>query len=181
MFLYTMAQNIPRGTPGRVLVILALLMGVVVVSAWRDALQREAATWIRHPTALGDPGLLVRGQPPVQLTTGGKTITLTAGNVPFHRRDDRMFLVTTGFGESLPFSVFSTRETLETEAEPKLHARTGPHQFLRLRAELAAPRAPVQPLPGGAREAADMPVRKAIPLEEEGPVFPDKNPENGAL
>lgn len=176
-----MAQNIPRGTPGRVLVILALLMGLVVVSAWRDALHREAATWIRHPTALGDPGLFVRGQPPVQLTTGGKTITLTAGTTPFHRRDDRMFRVTTGFGESLPFSVFSTKETLETEAEPRLYARTGPHQFLRLRAELAVPGVLVPPLPEGPREGAQPPVRKAIPLEEEGPVFPDKTPENGTL
>ena len=171
-----MAQNTPRGTPARVLVLLALLMGLVAVSAWRDALQREAATWTRHPTALGDAGLFLRGQLPVQLPAGGKLITLTGGTTPFHRRDDRMFRVTTSFGESLPFSVFSTRETLESEAEPKLYARTGPHQFVRLRAGMAPVGPITQPVSPPPDAPVGTPVLKAIQLGEEPPVFPDKTP-----
>ena len=180
-----MAQNIPRGTPARVLVLLALLMGLVAVSAWRDALRRDAATWVRHPTALGDTGFFIPGLPPVQLTTGGKAITLTAGAAPFHRRDDRMFRVITGFGESLPFSVFSTKETLESETEPRLYARTAPHQFLRLRAALVAPEARpatlLPPLSAAPRPAPEPPVRKAIPLGPEEQDFPGKTPEKETL
>ena len=175
-----MAQNIPRGTPARVLVLLALLMGLVAVSAWRDALRRNAAMWIQHPTALGDTGFFLPGQPAVHLTTDGKAITLTAGSTPFHRRDDRMFRVTTGFGESLPFSVFSARETLETEAEPRLYARVSPDQFLRLRATLNGPQAssdmPALPQPAAPSPAPEIPVRKAIPLGPEEQDFPEKSP-----
>ena len=124
-------------------------------------------------------------QPPVQLTTGGKAITLTAGAAPFYRRDDRMFRVTTGFGESLPFSIFSTRETLEAEAEPRLYARLAPHQFLRLRATLNGPESPpgtpFPPVPAVAPPAAGTPIRKAIPLGPEEQDFPDKIPEKGTL
>ena len=180
-----MAQNTPRGTPARVLVLLALLMGLVAVSAWRDALQRGAVTWIRHPTALGDTAVYLPGQPPVRLTTGGKAITLTAGAVPFHRRDDRMFRVTTGFGESLPFTVFSTRETLESESEPRLYARIAPHQFLRLRASMAGPGALSGTPPPSVSTAPppppETPVRKALPLGPEGEDFPDEMPLKGTL
>ena len=180
-----MAQNLPRGTPARVLVLLALLMGLVAVSAWRDALRRDAANWIRHPTALGDTGFFVPGQAPVQLTTGGKAITLTAGKAPFHRRDDRMYRVTTGFGDNLPFSVFSTKETLETEAEPRLYARTAPHQFLRLRAALTASTVPSStspPLvPVPLRTLPETPVRKAIPLGPEDRDLPEGIPEKQSL
>ena len=180
-----MAQNIPRGTPARILVLLALLVGLVAVSAWRDALRRQATTWVRHPTALGDTGFFLPGQPPVRLTTGGKAITLTAGAAPFSRRDDRMFRVTTGFGESLPFSIFSTREILEAEAEPRLYARLAPNQFLRLRATLngSGVFSRTQLLPAGTAvpPAAEPPIRKAIPLGPEEQVFPDKTPENGTL
>ena len=180
-----MAQNLPRGTPARVLVLMALLIGLVAVSAWRDALGRDAATWIRHPTALGDIGFITRGQPPVRLTTGGKTVILTSGAALFQRRDDRMFRVTTGFGENLPFSVFSTREALDAEAEPRLYVRLSPHGFLRLRATLDGPAAlpgiQVLTAPGLGPPAAEMPVRKAIPLGPEAPDFPEKTPQNGTL
>ena len=180
-----MAQNLPRGTPARVLVLLALLIGLVAVSAWRDALRRGAATWVHHPTALGDTGLILPGQPPVRLTMGGKAITLTTGAAIFNRRDDRMFRVVTGFGENLPFNVFSTRETLGAEAEPRLYARLAPNQFVRLRANLDGPGAhsdglapPPSVLPPPVPET---PVLKAIPLGPEEVDFPAKTPENGAL
>ncbi len=180
-----MAQNLPRGTPGRVLVLLALLMGVVVVSAWRDALRREENTWVRHPSALGDTGLMAPGQPPVLLETGGKIFTLTPGSVPLHRRDDRMFRVMASAGAALPFSVFTTSETFAAGSDPKLYARTAPHQFLRLRATLQPPGTPAPAmLPAPAPPAAageERPVPKAIPVEEDEPVFPEEMPQKGTL
>lgn len=180
-----MAQNIPRGTPARVLVLLALLLGLVVVSAWRDALRREASTWLRHPTALGDTRLFLRGEAPVRLNTGGSMILLTAGAATMHRRDDRMYRVATGFGENLPFSIFSKTENFESEAEPRLYARIAPHQFLRLRATIDPPGPLKEVVPASlampSPSPAELPIRKALPLGKEEGVFPDKTPENGTL
>ena len=149
-----MAQNLPRGTPGRVLVLLAMLMGLVVVSAWRDALRRETLRreaaqrgeghpGIRHPTALGDPGLLQAGQLPVYLQAGGKNFTLRAGAAIFHRGDDRMFRVLTGEQAGFPFTLFSTHETISAETEPRLYARKAPHHYLRLRTRLVQAKTPL--------------------------------------
>ncbi len=176
-----MAQNLPRGTPARVLVLLALLVGLTAVSAWRDALRRSSGTWIRHPTALGDTGLFIPGQPPSRLISGGKTILLSAGTATLHRRDDRMFRVSTGFGGDLPFSVFSTRESLDADAEPKLYARISPHQFRRLRVTQEAPGAASAVTLPPASAPLEQPVLKAIPLEEESEYFPEKTPGNGTL
>lgn len=180
-----MAQNTPRGTPARVLVLLALLLGLVAVSAWRDALRREATTWLRHPTALGDTALFLRGQAPARLNSGGKSILLTAGAATLHRRDDRMFRVTTGLGENLPFSLFTATEHFEAETEPRLYARIAPHQFLRLQATLQdssqAPDSAARPLGLPAIPREDLPVRKAVPLDPETGILPDKPPGEGTL
>ena len=187
-----MAQNLPRGTPARVLVLLALLLGLTAVSTWRDALQRDTASWVRHPTALGDASLFLPGQAPARLSTDGKNIILIPSKSALHRRDDHMFRVTTGFGESLPFSVFSTRSTLQTEAEPRLYARTAPHTFRRLRVTTHLPHTPANPahpvspvipvspvsppLASPAKPSPsppEEPIRKAIPLaleEQDSPV-----------
>lgn len=191
-----MAQNLPRGTPARVLVLLAMLVGLVVVSAWRDALRQDTETWVRHPTALGDTAMLLPGQLPVQLDTGGKIVSLTSGGPAFHRRDDRMFRVTTGVEAGLPFALFSTREQLAEEADPKLYARTAPHQYLRLRARIGPvsvdppPLSAPDPVPAAipaessARpppEVSPPPIPKAIPLGPEEQDFPAENPEKGTL
>ena len=160
-------------------------MGVVAVSAWRDALVRDAATWVRHPTALGDTGFFVRGQPPVRLASGGKSIVLTPGSAILHRRDDRMFRVTTGAGGDLGFSLFTTRENLAAAAEPRLYTRIAPNQFLRLRAAVEdgagsaafpppGPPATLPPVP-------PVPVRKAMPIDPEEGDFPNEIPEKRAL
>jgi hypothetical protein len=175
-----MAQNIPRGTPARVLVLLTMLVGLVVVSAWRDALQRDTGTWVRYPTALGDTGLLLPDQLPVRLDAGGKIVTLTAGGPAFHRRDDRMFRVVAGAGAGLEFTLFTSKETLSAHAEPKLYARTGPHQYVRLRAKLGGA-APSLVNPGELRTTPELPVLKAIPVEADEDIFPDKTPLKGTL
>ena len=175
-----MAQNIPRGTPARVLVLLTMLVGMVMVSVWRDALQRNKGTWVRYPTALGDTGLLLPGHLPVRLDAGGKIVSLTAGGPSFHRRDDRMFRVVTGAGAGLAFTLFSSKETLSADAEPKLYARTGPHQYVRLRAKLGGT-APSLETPGELRVTPEPPVLKAIPVGPDEDIFPDGTPEKGTL
>ncbi len=175
-----MAQNIPRGTPARVLVLLTMLVGLVVVSAWRDALQRDTGAWVRYPTALGDTGLLLPGQLPVRLDAGGKIVTLTAGGPAFHRRDDRMFRVATGAGAGLVFTLFSSKEILSADAEPKLYARTAPHQYVRLRAKLGGT-PPSLVTPGELRATPGPPVLKAIPVEPDEAIFRDGTPEKGTL
>ena len=133
-----MAQNIPRGTPARVLVLLTLLVGGAVVSAWRDALRQAQNTWVFHPTALGDAALLQPDQLPVYLNTGGKIVNLTSSGGTLQRRDDRMFRVQTATEGDLPFTLFSNRENLTGHADPKLFARTAPGQYIRLRAGMGA-------------------------------------------
>ncbi len=137
-----MAQNLPRGTPARVLVLLSLLTGLVTVSVWRDALQRPGNTWVRYPTALGDPGLLKPGQLPVKLDTPGGTVALSAGGTPLRRGDHRMFRVRTEMKPMLPFTLFTTVENLAATPDPKLYARTAPHVFLKLRAQVVDPAVP---------------------------------------
>ena len=163
-----MAQNLPRGTPGRVLVLLTLLTGLVAVSAWRDALRRETDAWVSHPTAVGD-GDLLRPEPlPARLMRRGKALSLQAAGPPSARRDDRMFRVLVGAGAELPFSLFTAREHLEAEADPKIYARLAPGQFVRLRVSVASgPSAPaaarspaaLAPAPGrpeGTAEGAEL-------------------------
>jgi hypothetical protein len=175
-----MAQNIPRGTPARVLVLLTMLVGLVVVSAWRDALQRDTGTWVRYPTALGDTGLLLQGQFPVRLDAGGKIVTLTAGGAAFHRRDDRMFRVVTGAGVGLDFTLFSSKEILSADAEPKLYGRTGPHQYVRLRAKMGGSATSLV-APGALRVTPEPPVLKAIPVEPGEDVFAEGTRGKGTL
>lgn len=182
-----MAQNLPRGTPARVLVLLTLLIGLVVVSAWRDALRRDRDTWVRFPTALGDTGLLKPGQLPVTLTTGGKTVSLTTGGQALHRRDDRMFRVAAGEGTGLPFTLFTSRENLVNDEDPKLYARTAPHLFQRLHARLG-PGSPdvsptdstfskATPAPASGRDDTPVPPSSLLPGVPARPGLPSGSPQ----
>ena len=164
-----MAQNTPRGTPARVLVILALLIGLVVVSAWRDALRREATSGVRFPTALGDAGIFRATPAPMELTQGGTTIRLAAGLRTVTLRDDQMFRVDSPMAAGLKFSLFTRTENPASQADPKLYARTAPDRYRRITASLApaAPRSPslLPPLvPFLDPDALPSPPR-AIPLE----------------
>jgi len=178
------------------MVLLTMLIGLVVVSAWRDALRRDANTWVRHPTALGDDGLLLPGHLPVSLQAEGKIFTLTGGGPVFHRRDDRMFRVATGDQAGFPFTLFTTHESLSAEAEPRLYARKAAHQYVRLRTRLLVPGAvtpPSRPAPvppeenpfadpappaQGGQEAI---IPKAVPLGPEEQDSPEEPPPKGTL
>lgn len=122
-----MAQNLPRGTPARLLVILTLLVGLVMVSAWRDALQRDGAIWVTFPTALGAvdnvrpdqlPWKLEHSLPPVVVSRVGQ------GECEF--RDEAMFRVLSERLE-IPFGIFRAGETGSKE---EYFARVGPGKYL---------------------------------------------------
>lgn len=49
-----MSANVQRSTPGRFIVVWALLMTVVLLFAWRVHLHRAEYYWNEYPTALGD-------------------------------------------------------------------------------------------------------------------------------
>ncbi len=66
-FLTGMAENIPRATPGRLLLLFSLLFLAVAAATWRDAPRRESLDSVDFPTAMGDEELC----PPEALTIAG--------------------------------------------------------------------------------------------------------------
>lgn len=131
-----MAQNLPRGTPGRVLILLALLTSVVMVSAWRDALQRSRTVRLRYPTAVGDAAFYTPGSGPLRISSPGGVVELRESAGPRLRRaDDRMFRVDLNTG--YPFPLYTDREKLAADVDPRLYARVAEGEFVRLRPLLA--------------------------------------------
>ncbi|MBP7950489.1 MAG: hypothetical protein KA004_12610 [Verrucomicrobiales bacterium] len=49
-----MAENLPRSTPARVLLLFAFLFAGVVAAVWRDGQMRPQLESVVYPTALGD-------------------------------------------------------------------------------------------------------------------------------
>jgi hypothetical protein len=138
-----MAQNLPRGTPARLLVLLTLLTGLVAVSAWRDALQRDRAVWVNYPTALGDTAFFRPDRLPLDIEVGGQVVRLTAtGEKPMRFRDDRMFRVGPGLSEGLPFQIYTSTENPGDSIDVPLFAHAAPGEFLTLQAGLKNPPAP---------------------------------------
>lgn len=135
-----MAQNLPRGTPARLLVLLTLLTGLAAVSAWRDALQRDRAVWVNYPTALGDTAFFRADRLPLDVEVGGQVVRLTAqaGEKPAAFRDDRMFRIGPGLSDGLPFQIYSSVGNPAEYAEVPLFARAAPGKFVRLQAGLRA-------------------------------------------
>lgn len=130
-----MAQNLPRGTPARLLVLLTLLTGLVAVSAWRDALQRERAVWVNYPTALGDRNFFQPAQLPVEVRVGGRVVRLTAaGGKTLRRKEAGMYRVGAGIENELPFQLYSPRENPAQSEEAHLYAHTAPGEFILLHA-----------------------------------------------
>ncbi|MES2707008.1 MAG: hypothetical protein V4726_10450 [Verrucomicrobiota bacterium] len=181
-----MAQNIPRGTPARLLVLLTLLTGLVAVSAWRDALQRDRAVWLNYPTALGDTAYFQPALLPVQIRVGERVVQLTAApEKPLRRRDDRMFRVAPGLGEALPFRLYTPQEHPAESGDPPLYARTAPGEFVHLQAGLqeniSTPAPPVRisekVLPPPAPAGDSFPP-ETVPVKDD---FPDKKATNKSL
>lgn len=124
-----MAQNTPRGTPARVIIIFALLAGAVVVSAWRDALRGRGGS-ISYPTAVGDTAFHKPGSPPLQITVSGATFTLNEQNGErLQCRDDRMFRV------PLPVPtprLYATTKSFPPEEVPPLYLKTAEGEYVRV-------------------------------------------------
>jgi hypothetical protein len=53
----TVAGNVQRSTPGRFLLMWAVLMTALLLFAWRVHLHRDEYFWNEYPTALGDRNL----------------------------------------------------------------------------------------------------------------------------
>ena len=129
-----MAQNTPRGTPARVLILFALLTGAVVVAAFRDFLTPDAdrITW---PTAVGDTVYHKPGTEPPPMAAGGSLFTLREDPADrLQRRDDRMWRV------PLPLPqprLYSPVNSFPADQVPPLYLKTGPGEYLRVELEKA--------------------------------------------
>jgi hypothetical protein len=134
-----MAQNIPRGTPARVLLIFALLMGAVVVSSIQDA-RRPDSFRITWPTAVGDEAYHKPGGEPLQISVNGAAYSLheDAGE-RLQRRDDRMFRVP--LAVPVP-RLYTTSNTFPPNEVPPLYLKTGDGEYMRV--ELAEKKPPAE-------------------------------------
>jgi len=125
-----MAQNTARGTPGKVLLLFALLTGAVAVSAWRDWLRRSELERITWPTALGDTSYYQPGSAPVPLTVKGAAYLLEEQpGEKLQRRDDEMFRV--------PLAVpgprlYTISESWPADSVPPLYLKAAPGEYLRV-------------------------------------------------
>ena len=124
-----MAQNTPRGTPARVLILFALLTGAVVVAAFRDSLT-ENADRISYPTAVGDFIYHTAGTEPPPIPVEGGVLTLREDVTDrLQRRDDRMWRVP--LAVSVP-RLYSPVDTFLKDEVPPLYLKTGPGEYIRV-------------------------------------------------
>lgn len=124
-----MAQNTPRGTPARVLILFALLTGVTVVSALRDS-RRPGLASVSYPTAVGDTDFHRPGDRPLQIAVHGSIFSLhEEADERLHRRDDRMFRVP--LAVSVP-RVYTTAESFSGEELPPLYLKAGHGEYVRV-------------------------------------------------
>ncbi|HEX2746523.1 MAG TPA: hypothetical protein VHM91_00880 [Verrucomicrobiales bacterium] len=130
-----MAQNIPRGTPARVLIVFALLGGAVAVSTIQDARKNELFR-VTYPTAVGDDSYYKSGGEPVQITVNGSVFSLheVAGE-RILRRDDRVFRV--------PLSVpvprlYTTTDSSPPNEIPPLYLKTADGEYQRVELQAGA-------------------------------------------
>ena len=125
-----MAQNTARGTPARVLLLFALLSGVVVVAAWRDALRRRDIEHVTYPTAVGDTAYYKPGSEPVKITVGDAVFTLQERPAEIRiSRDDRMFRVP--LAVPVP-RLYTVSETWPAGEIPELYLKTAPGEYQRM-------------------------------------------------
>jgi hypothetical protein len=124
-----MAQNIPRGTPARVLLIFALLLGAVVVSSIQDA-RRQDGFRITWPTAVGDDTYHKPGGEPLQIVVNGSAFSLHEdASERLQRRDDRMFRVP--LAVPVP-RLYTTSNSLPPNEVPPLYLKTGDGEYMRV-------------------------------------------------
>ena len=131
-----MASNLPRGTPGRVLLLFGLLAAGVAAVVWRDARQQPRIAAVTHPTACGDATWFQAGSPPPAFELSGQRYLLVpAGGGRFERRDDLMFAVALPVGGGL--RVYTPREDFDRKSIPPLYLKSGEGEFVRVKLEEA--------------------------------------------
>jgi hypothetical protein len=124
-----MAQNTPRGTPARVLILFALLAGAVVVSSIQDA-RREGGFRIAYPTAVGDDGYYKPGGDPLQIAVNGAIFSLHEDpSERIQRRDDRMFRVPLAVPSP---RLYTTTVSFPANEVPPLYLKTADGEYLRV-------------------------------------------------
>lgn len=119
-----MAENIPRGTPARILILLALLLAGTAAGLWHDASRRDTLESVHWPTAAGLPAGTVPGDGLVSFAE--KTWTLGPEEP---RADEAMFHVRGTAPEE--GSVFSPVEG-KLPADAPLFFRVAPGTYRRL-------------------------------------------------
>ncbi len=125
-----MSQNTARGTPGKVLLLFALLTGAVAVSAWRDWLRRSEVERVTWPTALGDTDYYQAGAEPIPLAVKGSAYLLEEQpGEKLQRRDDEMFRVP--LAVPVP-RLYTISESWPADSVPPLYLKAAPGEYLRV-------------------------------------------------
>ena len=124
-----MAQNTPRGTPARVLILFALLTGAVAVSSIQDA-RREGVFRISYPTAVGDDGYHKPDGDPLQVAVHGAIFILhEVSGERLQQRDDRMFRVPLAVPSP---RLYTTANTYPENEVPPLYLKTADGEYQRV-------------------------------------------------
>jgi hypothetical protein len=131
-----MARNSPRGTPARVILVFALLMAVVVISAWRDW-RAGTLSRVSWPSAVGDGDFYMPGSGPLAVTVEGRIFSLfEESGERLRMRDDQMWRVP--LAVSTP-RVYAVEERLPEDVVPKLYVKIAHGEYLQMRLEPAGP------------------------------------------
>jgi hypothetical protein len=124
-----MAQNSPRGTPARVLIIFSLLAGAVVVSALRDSRLANSGR-VRYPTAVGDISYYTPGSSPLQIAVHGSVFVLNEESGERLRlRDDLMFRVPLAVPEP---RLYTSTSSFREDEVPPLYLKVADGEYVRV-------------------------------------------------
>lgn len=125
-----MTRNTARGTPGKVLLLFALLTGVVAVAAWRDSLRRADLERVTWPTAVSDTLFYQPGGEQVKLTAqGGSFFLEEQPGERLQRRDDQMFRVP--LAVPVP-RLYTTTESWPQDTVPPLYLKTAHGAYVKV-------------------------------------------------
>ncbi len=115
------------------MIVFALLMAVVVISAWRDSHHARALCRIAWPTAVGDETFYVPDSGPFTLTASGQFLILKEdGGERLQIRDDQMWRLPLAVST---LRIYSTGERIPADAVPALFVKIAHGEYLKMRLE----------------------------------------------
>jgi hypothetical protein len=124
-----MPQNTPRGTPGRVVVLFALLSAVVAGLTLQEHRQRARRYTISYPTGMADTRCFRPGNDLPTARFEGTTYQLKAGK-HVTRRDDSVYAVPISLDQNVRLY---TDEFLPPEGKvPRFFLKLAPQEYLRV-------------------------------------------------